>query len=293
MHYKIIFFSAMLITNALSAQHTLVACGDDKVIIIDARRTSGTTASINWTWNASEAADLSPEYKKRMITLDECKPFNKGRSLLLTSSGGAVILLDVKTKKTLFNVVAPNAHSAELLPGKLVVVALSTHPKGNSLELYDLNRPEQVLWKDSLYSAHGVIWNKKNKRLYALGFDELRSYQFITVGKMQPKLKLERSWKLPDKGGHDLSVIDDQELLVSTHHNTFRFNLRYERFSIFEPLEGKHDIKSVNYYKKNRQVVYTQAEQSWWTYNIYLKNPEKKIHVPHIKLYKVRVLKWK
>lgn len=31
--------------------------------------------------------------------------------------------------------------------------------------------------------------------------------------------------------------------------------------------------------------------ESWWTHSIYLTNPSKRVHIPDIKLYKVRVVK--
>lgn len=293
MGYKIAFCIALLLNGAiLWGQRELVACGDDKVVIIDGKNPASGDARILWEWKASEAADLSADYKKRLRTMDECKPLDKGNKLLVTSSGGAVLLLDVKTKKVLFYAAVPNAHSAELLPGNLVVVALSTHPQGNSLELYAVGQPEKRRWKDSLYSGHGVVWNKSRQRLYALGFDVLRSYRLTDTRGQQPVLVLENSWKLPDEGGHDLLAIDDGELLVSTHHNVFRFNLQTQQFSVFDLLKGKQDIKSANYNKKTGQLVYTQAEENWWTFNIYTQNPAGKIHIPDIRLYKARVLRW-
>ncbi len=292
-NFKIAFvlLIALLITAAIRAQADLVACGGDQVVIIDSRKSTPGKAHTTWTWKVGDAIGLPEKYRKIMVPLDECKPVQGGKQLLVTSSGGGVALIDVASKKVLFYAHSPMAHSAEMLPGGKIAVALSTHAMGNSVELYDSKKSAQRLFKDSLYSGHGVIWNEKLQRLFALGFDELRLYRLADWNSAKPLLVLEKSWKLPDEGGHDLSAISENEMIVSTHHNVFNFDIKKEQFTVFEPLAGKHDIKAANYNKVTQRLVYTQAEQSWWTFNIYSINPSQIINVPYIKLYKARMLK--
>ena len=272
-----------------AARWDLVSCGDDKVMLIDSRKSVKGQTAIVWTWTVAEAVDLPLPYRELMVPLDECKPVDNGKKLLLTSSGGGAVLLEIKTKKVLFYAKVPMAHSAEILPGGRIVVALSTHTAGNSIELYDIARPGHLLFKDSLYSGHGVVWDKVSDRLFALGFDELRAYKLKDRATETPWLQLVQSWKLPDEGGHDLSAINNDELLVSTHHNVFIFNTRKGEFHVFDMLAGKGDIKSVYYSGKTHRLVYTQAEESWWTHHIYQRNPDKVIEIGGVKLYKVRV----
>lgn len=293
MHFRIVFalFIASLITVTAGAQADLVACGGDKVVMIDSRKSTPAKAHITWTWRVGDAIDLPQEYRRIMVPLDECKPVKGGKQLLITSSGGGVALLDVSSKKVLFYAQSPMAHSAEMLPGEKIAVALSTHTMGNSIELYDIRKSAQRLFRDSLYSGHGVIWNEKLQRLFALGFSELRSYRLANWNSSKPLVVLEKSWKLPDEGGHDLSAIDANEMIVSTHHNVFSFDIKKEQFTVFGLLAGGHDIKAANYNKTTQRLVYTQAEQSWWTFNIYGVRPNQIINIPDIKLYKVRMLK--
>lgn len=192
-----------------SASDIIFVCGDDKVQMIDLSKSNGEQVAIMWQWAAKEATDIPAAYQKMLATLDECKPFEKNTKLMLTSSGGATVVLDIKTKKVFFYAKTPMAHSAEILPNNRIVVANSTHSKGNSIELYDINKPEKVICKDSLYSGHGVVWNKKNKKLYALGYDELREYTLQNWESDSPALELNRYWKLPDEGGHDLFLYND------------------------------------------------------------------------------------
>ena len=90
MNFRIVFawFIALLIHVTARAQSDLVACGGDKVVMIDSRRSTPDKAHITWTWKVGDAMDLPEEYRKIMVPLDECKPVKGGRQLLITSSGG-------------------------------------------------------------------------------------------------------------------------------------------------------------------------------------------------------------
>ena len=270
----------------------IIACGDDKLLIIDEQASNGDDVKIVWSWQVADAKSQLPEiYQTYLVPLDECKPVDNGKNLLVTSSGGGVVLIERATKKCLFYAYSPMAHSADVLPDGRIAVALSTNPKGNSIEIYERNQPEKVLYSDSLYSGHGVVWNAKRQRLYALGFDELREYSLVDWNTPTPSLKLEKKWTIPGKSGHDLSPVSDDELLISESDGVYSFDIPGETFAPFEPLKTAKNIKSVNYIKDSRKLVYTQAEESWWTFNIYSKNPDKTIHIPDIKLYKVRIHK--
>lgn len=269
--------------------HELMICGDDKVWIIDKDQSTGTDIKILWQWQSSDLASVLPEeYQRYLSTMDECKFVDNGKKLLLTASTGGVVLLDRETKECLFYAYAPMAHSADLLPNNKIAVALSTNRKGNSIEIYDINKSAQVLFKDSLYSGHGSVWMEKRNRYYALGFDDLREYSLKDWNTDTPKLQLERKWSIPREGGHDLVAISDNEFIVSDHHGVNVFNIDEEKFTPFEPLANMEDVKSVNYNKKTNTLIYTKAEESWWTFNIYQRNPDKTINIPDIKLYKVR-----
>ena len=290
---QIFYLLAILLTGMASCsspkEKLLIACGDDKVVIIDAGKSTEDSTHIVWSWQVSEAvSQLPPEYQKLMVPLDECKPVNEGKEILLTSSGGGALLLDKETKECRFYAHVPMAHSIEMLPGGRIAIALSTHPKGNSLELYDVDKPEQVLFRDSLYSGHGVVWMEEKQRLYVLGFDELRAYALAQWETDSPSLQLEKTWKLPIEDGHDLVRISDHELGFSGYEDVYKFDLTDEAFALFSPMQGKKDIKSFNYDVQTGYLVYTQAEIDWWTHHIYIEQPTKVLTVKDINLYKVR-----
>lgn len=271
------------------ASHEIMICGDDKVWILNKNESDGTDVKVLWKWEYADVADqIPPEYKNYLRSMDECKFVDNNTKVLLASSSGGVLLIERATKECLFYAYAPMAHSVDLLPGKRIAVANSTHPKGNSIELYDLDKPEVVIWKDTLYSGHGSVWMNKRNRYYALGYQELREYSLKEWNTPTPSMQLERTWTIPDKGGHDLSPVSDYELLVSDHHGVSLFNIDTETFTSFAPLDAVENVKSVNFDKKTNALVYTKAEESWWTFNFYMTNPDKTIHVPGTKWYKVR-----
>jgi hypothetical protein len=285
----------LLLTGAISCMYVkkevpneIIACGGHDIIIFDEAQSYGESLRITWRWNIEEATELPAEYQKYLNPLDECKPVDENRKILATSSGGGVVLLDRATKDILFYANAPMAHSAEYLPGDRIVVALSDHPYGNSIELFDVATPEKCIYRDPLQWGHGVVWMPKQDRLYALGSDDLVCYSLKNWDTGQPGLNREKTWKLPEWGGHDLISISDNELVVTVAESVWTFYIDGEEFEPFEPLNAV-DVKSVNYNKATGKLVYTKAEVEWWTHNIYSENPNKKYTISDVNIYKARV----
>ena len=271
------------------AQQLAAFCGDDRLGIIDLDRPDDQPVDLIWNWNIKEVLPQLPEgYDKYLYPLDECKFVDNNRKLLITSSGNAALLLDIATKQCLFYAKTPMAHSAEMLPGNLIAVALSTHPEGNSIELFDASQPEKVLFRDSLYSGHGVVWDAVRNQLYALGYSELRAYTLTKQPDGNPELTQLHTWIIPVTSGHDLVQINPDELLISGHEGVCRFNLNSQTFSPFEPLATTENVKSVNYNESTGRLLYTKAEKSWWTHHIYQENPDKCFTIDSVRVYKVR-----
>jgi len=270
----------------------LVVCGDDQILIFDGEQARRGVASLIWSWRASEAqGQLPDEYFRMLRSLDDCKPVRNNSQLLVTSSSGATLLLEVATKQILFYAKTPMAHSADLLPNGRIAVANSTHTAGNSLEVYDQQISEKILFKDTLYSGHGAVWVAQRQELFALGFDSLLVYECNQWQSEQPRLKKVRAYNLPDEGGHELSPVSSTQLLVTTHHQVWLFNMDNGSFIPFDPLKDRENIKSANYDATTESVIYTVAEESWWTHHIYGVNPDFRIEIPDIRAYKVRTVR--
>lgn len=292
--YILFTFSLFLLCSCkqyIKRSNNIVICGDDCVMILENDSSNQNKYNKRWEWKVSEAALQIPKsHQKWMTPLDECKLVDNQTKLLLTSSGGGVLLLNVETKKCLFYAHVPMAHSADLLPNNKVAVALSTHNLGNSIEVFDIRHPETVLFRDSLYSAHGVAWIDKRNILYVLGYDVLKAYKIVDNRETSFKMSLEKSWNLPSLGGHDLSIVNNEEILISTHEHVYIFNIQKEEFSFFKPLANSKNVKSVNWDKANDILVYTKAEINWWTHNVYIKQKHfsHTISIDSIDLYKAR-----
>ena len=268
----------------------LVVCGDDKVRVYDGAAARNGRAEIIWSWQAAEADGQLPDaYFEKLRSLDDCKPVSGGTQLLITSSSGATVLLEMATKRVLFYARTPMAHSADLLPGGRIAVANSTHDEGNSLELYDVRMPEKRLFKDTLYSGHGAVWVADRNELFALGFNRLHVYRPRDWDTPHPTLEKIRSYVLPAGGGHELSATGSGRLLVSAHHHVWLVDMQTGEFTPFDPLKGLSNVKSANYDVETGAVVYTIAEESWWTHHVYGINPDFQLDIPDIDAYKVRV----
>ena len=270
----------------------MAVCGDGIVRIIDMAESDSTDIKEVWRWDKDDPqVNLPKGYDMLMRNLDECKFVDNNTKMLLTASGDGMMLLDIETKDILCYAHVPMAHSADLLPNNRIAVALSTHKQGNALEIYDIDTPEKVVFRDTLYSGHGVVWNEKRQRLYALGYKELKEYELVDWNTDQPSLRQVKMWEIPMESGHDLSPVDDNRMLVSAHEGVMWFDIDKEEFSPFEPLCDVENVKSVNYDPETQRLIYTKAEINWWTHHIYQENPDKVVTMDSLKVYKVRVMK--
>lgn len=273
----------LLVAQSLPSKSFLV-CGDSKVLIVDYNQSSDTIPKIIWTWDAHLAQDLPEDFRtRRFNSTDDCKAINRGRQVLVSSSSGAIAVVNVRDKKVVFHAAVPNAHSIEVLPGKRLVAAASTHAEGNRMMVFDLRMPAKLVYTDSLYSAHGVVWNEKRKSLYALGYDELREYKLLNNGGLSQVAK----WKIPGLGGHELNARDEDNLLVTEHHGAWLFNLTIHDFQKIEGFPDAENIKSLGQ-DMSGQYIFTVPEESWWTYHVKFSNPARSLVFPGMKVYKAR-----
>ena len=271
----------------------VAVCGDDKVMIIDFGKSEGRNVKTVWSWQADKSVKgLPAEYLGRLKSIDECKAVDNNSKMLITSSSNCCLLIDIPTKEVLFYATVANAHSAEMLPNGRIAIALSVNARGNALELYDVKHPEKRIFRDSLYSGHGVVWNPKRESLFALGYKELREYKLKDWQSETPSLEKVAEWELPINSGHDLSPVDENRMLISGREGVVWFDIAKQEFSPFEPLEGVAHVKSINFDAKTNRLIFTKGETSWWTQNIYQKNPDKTVTIDSIRLYKARPLKF-
>src|SRR5690625_1006643 len=206
-------------------QNSIIGCGENKIFFIDPQ-VQDDEESVFWSWEFDELNSNIPEsFVVRGV--DECKPIDDNQKILFTS-GSSSGILDIESQKIEFYAKTYNAHSADTLPGGYIAIANSLNPKGNSLVLYHRSKPDEVLWRDTLYFGHGVIWNEKYNRLYALGYDKIIEYSFNSEAQDGEYMNKESEYEMPDGCGHDLSYVDADTYLVSTNKSVFVFDLRSE-----------------------------------------------------------------
>lgn len=264
---------------------SFMVCGDHQVLVVDYGRSNDTIPHVIWTWDSHEARDLPEEYRqKKFNTIDDCKPAKNGKDILVSSSSGAVAIVELKSGNVSFYASVPNAHSVEILPGNLLVAAASTAEKGNRIMVFGLKDGSKPLFTDSLYSAHGVVWDGKRKSLFALGYDVLREYKLLSGG----NLALKNQWKIPGIGGHDLHPSPDgQSLFVTEHEGAWKFDLSTHLFTKIQGFPDAENIKSVGQNKKG-QYIFTEPEERWWTFHVEFSDPERRLAFPDMKVYKAR-----
>lgn len=274
----------MTAANAQSAKKFLV-CGDSKVLLVDYNKSKDSTPAVIWSWDAHEAADLPEHYRTRMFnTMDDCKPINDGKQILVSSSSGAIAIVNLHDKKVTFVASVPNSHSIALLPGNRVVAAASTNKAGNKIMLFDMARPGEALYTDSLYSAHGLVWDAKRQSLFALGYSVLREYKIVS----KDALKLANEWKIPGIGGHELQPAPDgRHLFVTEHGGSWVFDIDSRKFSKREGMPDAENVKSLGQIKAG-QYIYTIPEESWWTFHVKFSAPERIFAFPDMHVYKAR-----
>jgi len=264
----------------------LILCGDHDVFVV----TLDDPVREVWRWRADEASGLPEAIRPRFASTDDCKPVDGGKTILVTSSGGAAALVSRRTGRASFWCCVQNAHSAECLPCKRLVVAGSVSPEGNRLVLFDRGNSGAERFSTPLFGAHGVVWDATDERLWALGQRELQVYRLADWEATAPRLDLLKTWPLPDEHGHDLRLLEDERrLLLTTCESVWIFDIRTASFAHFGPLANIREVKSVDIHPVTRQIVWTQAETSWWTHHVYFKQPERMLHFPdEPRLYKVR-----
>lgn len=282
--YGILLGLSPVCSQSLKDQKLFLVCGDSKVLLVDYQKARDTVPKIQWTWDAHQAKDLPEDYRlNKFNSVDDCKSINKGQQILVSSSSGAIAVLDTKSRKVVFYASVPNAHSVEILPGNRIVAAASTHADGNKIMLFDMRDSRKPLYTDSLYSAHGFVWDASRKSLFALGYDVLREYKLVS-----DSMTLKESWKIPGVGGHDLYLTPDgKSLFLTEHTGSWIFDLANHRFTKIDSFPDAENIKSLGQ-DDSGQYIYTVPEKSWWTYHVRFFNPERSLSFPEIRVYKAR-----
>jgi len=265
----------------------ILTCGWNEVRALRVNETNTTTL---WTWTAINS-NLPESFKPLFGSTDECKPIPGGK-ILITSSGGAVALVDRASSDVLFYARVPNAHSAELLPSNRVVVAAANAANGNRLVAFDLSKPDAELFSvQQIWGAHGLVWDEPRQSLWCLATSTLEEYK-LTNWSSNPALVKTSSLNLPDGDGHDLyPVPNSPDLTLSTALNCWLFNRDTRQFTKHPLLANTHPVKSISVHPVSERIIYIKSEGSaWWSESLRFLTPSNTMTFPGDHFYKARWL---
>ncbi len=272
----------------------LVTCGWD---MVEAFRLEGSTLTPLWSWSANNS-NLPSSIKARFLTTSDCKPYPDGRVIITSSGGnsldGAVAVVhpnSLPSSNVLFYAKAPNAHSADFLPGNRIAVALSYHANGNRLAVYNLDNSDVEILSIPLTGAHGVIWDSKRKVLWALADTYINKYE-LKDWTSAPQLRLLSTKPLPDIGGHEMmtAVGDSPYLCISTGLNCWYFDRDTQLFTLHPSLGQAANVRGISTHPFTGRTMYVQADTSWWSERLKFKNPSFEIRIAGAHFYKARWL---
>lgn len=145
-------------------------------------------------------------------------------------------------------------HSAEVLPDGNVAVACSTSntPAGDKLKIYrvDYDRfpATEAVAVYPLKSGHNVVWDRKNKVLWATAYTTLNAYAY-GLKEGVPALTLRESLPLPDGGAdpHDLfPAYGERKLWLTTSERLYKFDPKRKRFDEVTVADELRHLKSAS-----------------------------------------------
>lgn len=285
-------FAASAATQSKGMARELIVCGWDEVFILDVDTKTDKGYRRTWTWRAQDRDDLPAEFKPLFRTTDECKPFDGGSRILITSSGGGVALVNRADGRVLFYARVANAHSAELLPNNRVAVAASHDKagKGDRLIVFNVGKPNEEILSAELPWGHGVVWDAQRSRLWALADKDIRVFELRDWDSNAPSLRRAELIPLPEGMGHNLSPVNGTPALaVSTTNHCWLFDRDTKTLRPHPDLADTKHVKSISYHPATGQIAYVQAEgENWWAERIHFVNPGGFLHVAGEHFYKAR-----
>ncbi|MGC4002575.1 MAG: DUF6528 family protein [Pirellulales bacterium] len=262
----------------------LLCAGGAEVFLLDATAAEAGTINKLWSWTASVEHGVPEDQLKRFKNLDECKPLDGGKLILICTSNSGCGLIDRAKGKLIWSAAATNAHSVERLPGERIVVASSL--SGDKLLLFDMrgDASATAVWSAPLKSAHGLVWDEQRKSLWTLGFNELRRYTLKDWETKTPSLDLQNTWPLPDDDGHDLRPMPEgADLLVTTEKHVWLFDRVAEKFRKHPHLGDTAGVKAIDVHPTTGRIAY-----SLWGQTFSLHAPAADVAVKGNTIYKVR-----
>ncbi|MEV8320975.1 DUF6528 family protein [Streptomyces sp. NPDC059900] len=291
-----------------------------QILVLDPRRrvwdVERDPSAVRWAFSPTRRKgyeDLRPE--ESWVYPSESKVRRlKGRTYVLTTASfGFVAVVDYPSGKRYWGAaLGPgddlfNPHSAEILPDGNVAVACST---GALVRLYAASQgPRASQYAEAeLKGAHGLHWDGARQVLWAIGDDELVTYE-VGGTRARPTLARRSSVGLPvgtpgkTPGGHDLFPVAGgvgrggrvERLWVTTNAAVFQYDIEagafVQDFAGAEEISRK-SVKAVGDDPRTGQVLSTVPEagleETWWTTKVSVHRPRSEYSLVDGGIYKAR-----
>lgn len=242
-----------------------------------------------WQWRPEDDPRIGECYHSAFGNPSEVKPRDNGR-LFVTASGGGFASIDMKTGRAdFFGTVhwSYNPHSIALLPDGRVALACS---QGNCVALADVREHpldpagQRQNAAFGLESAHGLVWQPRRARLWALGATDIVGLLYCPD---EMAFREQERFNFTGAGcgrwGHDLVGDGDGNLVFTTHETVSRLDPATGAFTV---LEQRPNVKSVSFSRQG--TLYCIPRQEWWTDTLHV--GEREITRAGARFYKARWL---
>ena len=86
--------------NDSPARYPLIAAAEQfssRILLLDPNRDPLSDQAIVWQWSPMHDWDMDRDTLRQYVNLSEVKPVSGGTRLLVTASGGACVMLDLRT----------------------------------------------------------------------------------------------------------------------------------------------------------------------------------------------------
>ncbi len=238
-----------------------------------------TPQALLWNWHPVFDTDgLPAQCIPWFGGITDAKPVLNMTHLLVTGSSGAVTLIRMKDKKTIFCVYSRGCHSAELLPDGNVVSAASG--ADGKLELFDLStydplHPETVRHVSyPLPDIHGTVWDYEQNCLWVDDADGISRWEYerkpfpaLKMTALYPVEKNRKFW------GHDLFPVPGTKKLFLTGRSIVLFDTVSKTYTPYSRVV----CKSISQAFPGGPVIVAIPREQWWTDTVSLLEEDGKL----------------
>ncbi len=269
-----------------------IMCSDQKsgrLLLMDPDADWSEQEAVLWQWSAAESVDIKAKHKDWFSLLTECKRVLNGTHVIASASGGAIAMIRMVDKKVVFYAQpGGDTHSVEILPdGNIVSASSYGFLKAFCTDPSVSKSPENAKFSTlKLHDAHGVVWDNKLERLWAVGGRELVCCKY-SGNRADPALEIDDSFKLPGDygGGHDLFPVPGTRKQFVSGMEVWIFDTEKGVFSDFD---HRIDVKSITQKGPDGLVFLLKPTESWWSDSIRSLDGRIKKTMPGARFYKVR-----